>query len=137
MSITEPKEKKGQVRRIILVVEDDEALREAAREKLASRGLEVWTVTPGEEALQRLEQRQPHLVWLDILMPGIDGLTTLQRIREKAELKHLPVVIVSVSGGQEKIRRALDLGALEYLTKSDYSIDDLATKMEALLHEYS
>ncbi|OHA49451.1 MAG: hypothetical protein A2682_00275 [Candidatus Terrybacteria bacterium RIFCSPHIGHO2_01_FULL_58_15] len=137
MSITEPKEKKGQVRRIILVVEDDEALREAAREKLASRGLEVWTATSGEEALQLLEQRQPHLVWLDILMPGIDGLTTLQRIREKAELKHLPVVIVSVSGGQEKIRRALDLGALEYLTKSDYSIDDLATKMEALLHEYS
>src|SRR5205823_6677713 len=72
----------------------------------------------GEEALGLLEQELPDLIFLDVRLPRMDGLTFLERLRETQRTKNIPVVIVSNYSEDELVARGLQLGALEYLVKS-------------------
>ena len=80
----------------ILVVDDEESIRELYRVDLAEEGYEVDLAADGLQALRRLELFRPDLVTLDVKMPGIDGIETLRRIREKHPT--LPVVLVTAFG---------------------------------------
>ena len=123
-------------KKIVLVVEDEPALREVIALKLAKEDqIEVVTTTTGEDALRLLKERKPSLIWLDLLLPGINGLEVLEKIRNAADLKNVPAVIVSVSAGEEKIKRAFELGALDYIVKSNNSIDDIIKKVKGMLSE--
>lgn len=117
----------------ILVVEDDLALQEAIVLKLTSDKYSVKAFSNGKEALESLKDDVPDLVWLDMLLPGIDGLEVLKSIREKMHLRDLLVVIVSVSAGPEKIKRAFELGVCDYIVKSDYNLKEIIRKVEAHL----
>ena len=97
--------------------------------------VEVAAATNGEDALVFLKKRKPSLIWLDLLLPGINGLEVLEKIRNDADLKNLPAVIVSVSAGEEKVKRAFELGALDYIVKSNNSIDDIIKKVKGILSE--
>src|SRR3972149_8270100 len=109
------------VKRIILLVEDEVALQEAVKLKLEKGGLEVWPAGTGEEALTILAKKRPTLIWLDILLPSMNGLELLRKIRENPSLKDLPVIVVSVSAGPEKIKQAFSLNVIDYLIKSDFT----------------
>lgn len=122
-------------KKTVLVVEDEPALQEAIKMKLEKESVKVLTADTGEDALIILDANKPDLVWLDILLPGINGIEVLGKIRENPKIKNLPVVIVSVSGGQEKIKRAFSLGVVDYLIKSEYTIDDIVKKVKKLLNE--
>lgn len=122
-------------KKTVLVVEDEPALQEAVKIKLEKEGVNVLTADTGEDALIVLEANRPDLVWLDILLPGINGIEVLEKIRENPKLKNLPAVIVSVSGGQEKIKRAFSLGVVDYLVKSEYTIDVIVGKVKNLLND--
>lgn len=125
-------EKNG--RKSILVIEDEQALQEALKLKLEKLGIEVLTASTGEEALAILKIRRPTLVSLDILLPQMNGLEVLQRVRNDQKLKDLPVIIVSVSGGQEKVKRAFGLNVIDYLVKSEYTIEEIIKKFEEILN---
>ncbi|OGD31837.1 hypothetical protein A3C91_00225 [Candidatus Azambacteria bacterium RIFCSPHIGHO2_02_FULL_52_12] len=123
-------------KKLVLVVEDEPALREVIVLKLGREELvEVAAATNGEDALVFLKKRKPSLIWLDLLLPGINGLEVLEKIRNDADLKNLPAVIVSVSAGEEKVKRAFELGALDYIVKSNNSIDDIIKKVKGILSE--
>ena len=123
-------------KKLVLVVEDEPALREVIALKLGREELvEVAAATNGEDALVFLKKRKPSLIWLDLLLPGINGLEVLEKIRNDADLKNLPAVIVSVSAGEEKVKRAFELGALDYIVKSNNSIDDIIKKVKGILSE--
>lgn len=122
-----------QIKKTVLVVEDELALREAIKLKLEREGIEVVQAGTGEEALKRIKEKQPNLVWLDILLPGMNGLEVLRKIREDFGMKDLPVVVVSVSVGREKIEKALALNASDYITKSGYNIADIIKKIKKFL----
>jgi adenylate cyclase len=83
---------------------------------LSPRGYRVLTAGSGEEALRLLQDHQPDLVLLDILMPGIDGYEVCNRIRQEPTTAFLPVVMITASGNQEKVR-AIDAGADDFVTK--------------------
>jgi len=80
----------------ILVVDDEESIRELYRADLAEEGYEVDLAADGLQALRRLEVFRPDLVTLDVKMPGIDGIETLRRIRERNPT--IPVVLVTAFG---------------------------------------
>lgn len=117
----------------ILVVEDDSFLLSAYKAKLAKEGFDVLIATDGEEALAVLDKDRPDIVVMDLVMPRMDGFTTLEAIRKRDDLKDLPVIVASNLGQQEDIDRAKALGATDFITKSNMSLSDLIAKINAIL----
>ena len=113
----------------VLVVEDDHALQEAIKFKLEQAGANVLAAGSGEEALEILKSHYPDFIMLDILLPGMDGLEVLRHIRENALLQGLPVAIMSVSAGAEKIKEAFSLNVVDYFIKSEYRIDEITFRV--------
>ncbi len=83
---------------------------------LSPRGFTVLSAGSGQEALDLLSARVPDLVLLDILMPGLDGYETCRRIRSNPATSFLPVVMITASGGEQKVR-ATEAGADDFITK--------------------
>lgn len=119
----------------ILIVEDEQSLLEALKLKLEKENIEVLTASTGEEALALLKDRRPTLVSLDIILPRMNGIEVLQNIRKDQNIKDLPVVIVSVSGSEEKLKRAFGLNVIDYLVKSEYTIDNIVNKLKNILND--
>jgi len=100
----------------VLVVDDQPANIRLLDAILTSRGYDVCAATSGEEALRAISESAVDLVLLDIVMPGMDGYEVCRRIREQAHTAYLPVVMVTASGDEEKVK-ALEVGADDFLTK--------------------
>ena len=102
----------------LLLVEDDGALAQMYRIKLERDGYTVRVAGDGEEAQRLLAEQMPDLIFLDIRLPRMDGLVFLEQLRKDDRTRNIPVVIVSNYSEQELVSRGLQLGALEYLVKS-------------------
>jgi adenylate cyclase len=101
---------------VVLVVDDQAPNIRLLDAVLSPRGYRVLTATTGEQALASLRQEQPHVVLLDIMMPGMDGYEVCRRIREDPATAYLPVVMITASDTQEKVR-AIEAGADDFVTK--------------------
>jgi adenylate cyclase len=100
----------------VLVVDDQAANVKLLDAILTARGYQVLTAMSGEEALASIAAADVDLVLLDIVMPGLDGYAVCRRVREQAETAYLPVVMVTASGEEQKLK-ALEAGADDFLTK--------------------
>lgn len=121
--------------RKILVVEDDKYLSGAYRVKLLKMGFEVRTAGDGEEALEVLETFTPDLILLDLVMPRKDGFSTLEDIKKNDAWKAIPVLIATNLGQKEDIERGMKLGAVDYLVKTDTSVDEFVNKINNVLKD--
>ena len=101
----------------ILIVDDDQFMRELLVGKLNEYGFEVSSVGEGILALQTIRDHKPDLVLLDILLPGLSGLETLNVLRAEELGPHLPIILISNLNEPELIRAADRLGADDYLVK--------------------
>ncbi len=106
----------GQTLRV-LVTDDVEDNRALLRYILLNLGFIVYEADSGESCLNRVEHYQPHLVLMDVCMPGMDGLETTRRLHQLPGLKRLPVVAVSASQSPEDIKNSLAAGCIEHLGK--------------------
>ena len=114
----------------ILVIEDDRALNRAITFKLGRKGYEAISVFSAEDGLKVLAQNEPiDFIWLDLLLPGMNGFDFLKTIRDSQELRNKRVVVVSASGNEESERQAKDLGVVAYIVKSDYNLDDIIDRV--------
>ena len=100
----------------VLVVDDQPPNVRLLEAILTPRGYEVSSASSGEEALGKIAESEPDLVLLDIVMPGMDGYEVCRTIRERTETAYLPVVMVTASGDEQKVK-ALEAGADDFLTK--------------------
>ncbi len=110
-----PREGRSSIRKRMLVVDDEPEVREVLVEYLQSKGFEALPAGDGEEALRRFVEYHPHIVFLDIQMPGLSGVETLRRI--KALGQETCVVMVSGIEDVKTARQTLALGAADYVTK--------------------
>jgi two-component system sensor histidine kinase/response regulator len=101
----------------ILVVDDNHEANRVVCVLLGHEGFHVRSAYGGEEALEMIFDDPPDLILLDVMMPEIDGLEVLRRIREHPETDELPVIMVTALGDTRDVIRGLDLGANDYLTK--------------------
>ena len=99
----------------ILVVDDESSIRESLSGILRDEGYEVSVATDGLTALKKVEEEPPDLVFLDIVMPGIDGLETLQKLKER--FPEIYVIIISAYGTIETAVKALKYGAFDFIEK--------------------
>jgi len=119
---------------VVVVVEDEPSLLMAIDFKLKKIGYEVFTATTGEKGLDLIKEKKPCLIWADLLLPGMNGIELLRKIKEEPGLDKTPFVIVSVSAGREKIKEAFSLGAADYIVKSDYHIDAIIERVIKLIN---
>ena len=116
----------------ILVVEDEEDIRELIRYNLAKAGYEVECVESGEAAVSELARRCPDLLVLDLMLPGMDGLTVCRRVREQHATATLPIVMLTARAEESDVVIGLELGADDYLTKP-FSPRVLIARIRAVL----
>ena len=101
----------------ILVVDDDEDLRLLVTQMLRSEGYSVIGAANGTEAQQLALQHVPDLILMDIGLPGVDGLTTIWKMREEAELVDVPIIVLSAYDSYDLRGEAASAGCQGYLTK--------------------
>ncbi|MGX4731775.1 response regulator transcription factor [Kitasatospora griseola] len=114
----------------VLVVDDEPALRDALESSLAFEGYQVTTATDGYEALASVERDRPDLVLLDIMMPRMDGLTAVRRMRSRGDT--VPVLMLTARDAVGDRVTGLDVGADDYLAKP-FELDELLARVRALL----
>jgi two-component system KDP operon response regulator KdpE len=114
---------------LILIADDDAPILRLVRTKLQSDGYGVVAATNGQEAVELFEEHQPDVVILDVMMPVMDGLEAMRRIRESSTV---PIILLTArSGPQDKIS-GLDMGADDYVTKP-FNPDELSARVAAIL----
>jgi len=101
----------------IVVAEDDPGVRELIRARLSGAGYDVHTAHDGGEAVDRIRNLRPHGVILDINMPVMDGFAVLAHMQTEDRLRGIPVLVLTARHASDDVKRAVSLGAKDFLTK--------------------
>jgi DNA-binding response OmpR family regulator len=116
----------------ILIVDDDAFIRRPLEFILREEGYQPTTAADAEEGLRAVESSPPDLIFLDVMMPGKDGLTWCAELKADPRYAAIPVVLLSARGHERDRERALAIGATEFLTKP-YSPHELKILVGQLL----
>jgi DNA-binding response OmpR family regulator len=103
----------------ILVVEDDELLSHMYERMFGDNGYKVSVAIDGEDCLAQAKRHRPDVILLDVLMPKLDGLTTLKRLKADPKTASVPVLVISSLTDSATAHLALKLGAAKFIQKSD------------------
>ncbi len=119
----------------ILIVEDEAVLSKVLKEKFERSGFESVVASDGEAAIIAARGGKPDVIVLDLVLPKKNGFTVLKEIKEDADIKDIPIVVVSNLGEDSDIKRALTLGATDYFVKSQHPINEIVEKVKSVLTE--
>lgn len=116
----------------ILIADDEHKIIMTLEYAFKKAGYEVFIARDGSEVLELLKTEIPDMILLDIMMPNVDGYTTLSEIKKDKNLSGIKVILLSAKSGEADIKKGLELGADDYITKP-YSIKKLTERVEELL----
>ncbi len=108
----------------VMVIDDSKTIRRTAETLLKREGYEVVTATDGYESLSKIADERPHIIFIDIMMPRLDGYQTCALIKNNREFRNTPVIMLSSKDGLFDKARGRIVGSEEYLTKP-FTKDDL------------
>ena len=118
----------------VLIVEDDEFNRDLLQRRIKQSGFNTACASNGKEALEVLENEKFDLLLLDLMMPGIDGIEVLKRLKADAKHARIPVIMVSALDDSESIATCMRYGATDYITKP-FNAVLLRARIESVLKE--
>lgn len=124
-----------QKKKSILIVEDDSFVVDIYRKKLQEEGFSILEAPDGKKAWEKLQDKnsRPDLILLDIIMPEMNGLDLLKKIKADAELHKIPVILLTNMSQKEDIDTGLELGAKDYLIKSHFTPGEVLSKIKSVL----
>lgn len=113
----------------ILIVEDDLKMRKLIVDAFTEQGFKTEEASDGQEGLKMALDTKPDVILTDLIMPIMDGLTMVRKLREDAWGKDVPITVLTNSDQADTIADALDKGIFKYIVKSDLSIDDIVKRI--------
>ncbi len=119
----------------ILIIEDDSFLQGLASTKLEKEGFSVRGAGSNDEATKELDAETPDLILLDLVLPGTDGFGILQKLRASVKTSKTPVIVFSNLSDEAQLKKAKELGATDYMVKSNFTLDELAEKISEILKD--
>lgn len=117
----------------VLLVEDDVFFQKFYASKLSEQTYEVETASNGEEGLQKATTFQPDIIILDIIMPIKNGFEFLAARAQDAKLKNVPVIVFSTLGQEEDVKKAMDLGANDFVNKALFDFEAVKQKIQTMV----
>jgi DNA-binding response OmpR family regulator len=119
----------------IIFVEDEPTLQKTLCDILLKEGYDVKTASDGIAGLEMIKREKPDLVLLDLILPKMDGFTVLKKMREDAEIKDIPVMVLTNLEGTSDVEKVLELGATTYLVKANYELREVVEKVKKTLEK--
>lgn len=117
----------------IMVVDDDQFLVDLITEKLMKAGYETMSAFDGTTALRKIAEEKPDLVLLDLLMPGVDGVTVLESLKKNPDTKNTPVIILTNLPDDNLMDKIKSEGGAGYLLKNEHNIDAVVDAIKNLV----
>lgn len=119
----------------IMIIEDDSFVLDIYQTKISKEGFDVITAVDGLDAITKLEKGDiPNLILLDIVMPKMNGLEVLKRIKSNEDLKNIPVILLTNLSQKEEIQKSFEMGANDYLIKSHFTPSEVMEKVNKFLN---
>ncbi len=119
----------------ILLIEDDQYVQRMYQRMFGHQNVELIFASNGNEGLEHAQKLKPHIILLDILLPGLSGLEVLERLKAEGETKDIPVLILSNLADEDTINTAKKLGAEEYIVKADFSPEQVVEEVKKYISE--
>ena len=117
---------------LVLVVEDDDEIRELLRLELETEGFAVITVTNGAKAVIAAREQKPDIILMDIQMPVMNGVEATRTIKNEPDIKHIPILMVTVLETKDDVIQGLEAGAIDYIIKP-FFLPELKARVKAVL----
>jgi len=114
----------------ILIIEDESALQKSLGEVLSQEGYNVAAALDGEIGLRLAQNEKPDLILLDLILPKLNGLEVLKKLKEDKTTKEIPVLVLTNLEGLAEIDKVLELGAVSYLVKAQYKLEEVVEKIK-------
>ena len=119
----------------ILFIEDESALQKTFGDILKEAGYKMISALDGETGFKLAQIQKPDLVLLDLILPRMHGFEVLRKLKEKPETKEIPVIVLTNLERMEDVEQAVKLGAVAYLVKTQYTIEEVIEKVKKAIEK--
>ena len=123
--------------KVLLIVEDDPLMSRMYQKIFSFEKYEVATASNGEEGLEKVRTLKPTVVLLDVMMPKMNGLQVLEKIKTDPDIKHIPVVMLTNLAGEKDAETALMKGAVKYIVKSEHDPKQIVGMVKEIIAAHS
>ncbi|OHA62472.1 MAG: hypothetical protein A3E07_01625 [Candidatus Wildermuthbacteria bacterium RIFCSPHIGHO2_12_FULL_45_9] len=117
----------------ILCIEDEAVIQKTLADTFEKSGYQAVSALDGAAGLRLAKETKPDLILLDLILPKMDGFEVLRHLKDDAQTKAIPVIVLTNLEQMQDIQRVLDLGATTYLVKANYNLEELVEMVQKAL----